>query len=131
MKKAFKRATILNSEIDDYQKLPLIDLVKRIAELGDKRALEELHKHRPIFHVADMGSVCLTVFLNHLKERATIVRTETGRIFELADKAYDLTLDKFSNLPNEPISKGACSIKYNGRLKRSGPNCRLYYQGLH
>jgi len=125
------KKTIFRLASDWYRNLPLIDLIKRIAELGDKRALEEFHNNRTIFLVPDKGWVCLTDYLNHLREVTTIVRWKPGNAFERTDRAYDLALDKFNNLPKRPSSIGESSPDHDVQLKRKGSDCRLYFKAFH
>ena len=51
MKPHKKKETIFRSASDWYRELTLIDLIKRVAELGDKRALAELHNNRTCFSI--------------------------------------------------------------------------------
>ena len=99
MEKKQTKVAIFRLSRDWYRELALIDLIKRIAELGDKRALEELHNNRTLFQIPNKECVCLSIYLNHLREVAAIARWKPGNAFELADRAYDLALDKFNNLP--------------------------------
>lgn len=124
------KVATLRSASDCYRKFALIDLIKRIAELGDKRALAEFHNNRTIFQVPEKGWVCLSDYLNHLREVAAIVRWKPGNAFEQADRAYDLTLDKFNNLPKKLTNVSENPSENNTQLKRPGPNCRYYYRAF-
>jgi len=99
-----------------YGDLSLTDLIKRIVEKDDLLALDEFHKNRSLFRFNNGPPLRFTDFLNELREN-TIDKKRAGTdLFEIADYAYDLTLDKFNNLPNKnrPCSspkRGAGEIK--------------------
>lgn len=124
-----KNKTIFGSATDWYRDLALIDLIKEIVESDDKKALEEFHDNRTIFQVPGKGWICLTGYLNHLRETATIVRWKLGNAFERADRAYDMALDKFCNLPK----RSGCADETpsdDAQLKPSGANCHLYFKAF-
>ena len=128
MKPHKKKETIFRSASDCYRKLALIDLIKRIAELGDKRALAELHNNRTCFRIPDKGWGCLSDYLNHLREMAANMRWKPGKAFEIADRAYELALEKFSNLPKRTISEDIPGSDHDILMKRKDTDCRLYYK---
>jgi len=111
-----------------YRSLPLIDLIREIADKGDIGALHEFHNNRQVFSYNNGPPMVLVEFLIELRESVLRGGSTSSNAFEAADKAYDLTLAKFNNYPS--ISKPAHSInKKNGeKLKQEGPNCRLYYR---
>ena len=103
-----------------YQNLSLIDLVKEIVKNSDHYALEEFHTNRILFNYK--GKTNPLVFSDYLEElRKSIL--EKGwlgsSVFEVASEAYNLTMDKFYNLP------------FRGkRMKHDGADCRLYFKAF-
>jgi len=96
-----------------YNRLSLIELVARIAHHSDARALAELHDHRRVIrHCGDRW--LLAEYLNLLRE------SERDYSQLVLDKAYDLALGKFFNIPS----------KSPGSLKSSGPDCRYYFMAF-
>ncbi len=94
-----------------YQYLSLIELIRPIVSAGDHLALAELHNKRPVFKPGNSDPLLLAEFLDILRKQAA-KRKWPGRNYqEIADHAYDLALDRFSNLPQDS----------------GGPDCRKYY----
>ncbi len=107
-------------KIVDYQKLSLLSLIQRIVDHHDRNALEELHNHRTIFICNGSEPMPFINFINRLRESTANKDWPGFNAFELADMAYNLTVDKFSNIPNKNV-------------KPQGPHCRYYlkaYQKL-
>ena len=107
----------------DYHHAPLLKLAHRIAFESDRAALEELYRNRPLFSYKRDRSLLLGTFLRRLKE-SNLARKWTGFDVMTLEKAYDLTVDKFSNLPE----------KSEGRYRPSevrGPDCRYYYRACY
>ncbi len=111
------------------QSLSLIDLVARIVNYHDRSALEEVLNRR-IFHSPERSRLRLPEFLQYLRSWAYQGSWGARRAYEAADKAYDITLDKFSNLP---ISNGSDEDSPSPKpleVKQFGPDCRYYYQAF-
>jgi hypothetical protein len=88
-----------------------------IAEHGDPRALEEFH-HRRLFRGPDGQPLRFVDFVTVLRDEHGVV----GLGGVVLDLAYDLTIDKFTNLP------GNTDAPANGR--RAGADCRKHFAGL-
>jgi len=96
-----------------YNRWSLIELVEKIAHRSDPQALAELHNHRRVIrHCGDRW--LLAEYLNCLRE------SERDYSQLVLDKAYDLSLGKFFNIPS----------KSTAPLKSSGPDCRYYFMAF-
>ena len=113
-----------------YRSLSLVNLIREIAEKSDLHALDEFHNNRTLFRYADSPPLLFTEFLEKLRE-ATLKRDRPGlNVLEIADLAYNLTVDKFSNLPEGP-QLSTCKKSKNGqKVKRKGADCRLYFKAF-
>ena len=113
-----------------YRNLSLVKLVKKIVDKGDRLALEEFHNNRTLFRYSGGPPLRFIDYLNELRESAGKRVWAAPNALEVADKAYDLTIDKFNNLPGKkkPSRKG--KRKPDGNMKRKGTDCRLYFNGL-
>jgi hypothetical protein len=102
--------------IQDYRQLPLLCLLERIATAGDQAALRELHDHRTLFRHRDSGPLLLAQFVDRLRS-SSLAHRLAGSDTAVRDRAYDLTIDKFTRMPTgrEPGD-------------RRGPDCRRYYR---
>jgi hypothetical protein len=85
--------------------------------------LNELHERRPVFRYGRDDSLLLASFLSRLKE-SKLARKWTGYNQMATERAYDLTLDKFTNLPAQNMWK-------RRSLASRGPDCRYYYRAFH
>ena len=121
--------TPLRSQGLDYRSLSMMDLVARIVNDEDRAALEEVLNRR-IFHSPEQPRLRLNDFLGFLRSWASKGTWGVVRAYEAADKAYDITLDKFSNLHNPKAPDWEAPLSDQLKLKRPGPNCRLYYQAF-
>ena len=81
-----------------YRRLSLLELIRRIVERRDRRALREFHDFRTVFRHSDTGSLRLAEYLQQLREDAQ-EHAWAHDDPSVLDAAYDLTLDKFSHLP--------------------------------
>jgi hypothetical protein len=97
--------------------VPLIDLFARIGHHGDRAALDELHQYRPVFRYGDGKPLRFAEYLDRLRQG----RTARAWSRNVALGAYDLTLDKFFNLPDTS----------RPRKRGDGPDARLYFRALH
>ena len=92
--------------------LPLRELVARIARDSDLSALHELHNRRTLFSFREDYRLLLANYLNRLRESATAGGWEAH-----SDRAYDLTLDKFSHFPNDGTGQTDCRNYFNAALR--------------
>jgi hypothetical protein len=101
----------------DYQELALVELVRRIADHSDGKALMEFHENRPVFRLGNGGTMLLTTFLDSLRTSAQQMSwSNQKKLIDITNHAYDLTLDKFYNLPVPP--------------SKSGVDCRHYFKAF-
>ena len=111
------------------QSFSLVDLVGRIAENSDHEARDVFLLGR-YFHTQDKPELRLAEYVDTLRIRASGRICPTGNGFETADKAYDITIDKFSHLPavSEPCRKPLSANQQ--KVKREGPDCRKYFKAF-
>jgi len=83
-----------------YQNLSLIDLVKGIVKNSDHYALEEFHTNRTLFSYSGGIPILFIDYLKELRDRLAEREWLGSNAHEVANEAFDLTLDKFSNLPS-------------------------------
>ena len=108
-------------EFQTYRRLSLFKLVELIAHNSDRKALAELHNNRRVFYYHSDGPLRLAEFVDKLRQSKPGCRWCNANL-ETLEKAYDLTISKFSNLPN---------LNENGLVvKRQGPDCRYYYEAF-
>jgi len=103
-----------------YQHLSLVELVKRIVNDRDRRALDEIH-NRAIFRSRPNGRTLLTAFVAELAQSNRAFQ-HCGCNQAALDQAYDLTISKFLFLPEERVNGTAGG--------RRGIDCRCYYRAL-
>lgn len=103
---------------DFYGQLSLPSLLARVVHDSDVRALNEFHNHRRPFHLEDQERLPLTRFVSQSLESSWAFQA-AGRNQGVIERAYDLTIDKFFNLPQD-------SAKYKPD-KHCGPDCRYYF----
>ena len=111
-----------------YRSLSLIDLIGRIVYFADPRALAEFHSNRTVFSYNRKPLLCIE-FLDKLRESAARSGWPAHKALEVADMAYDLTVDKFNNLPQK-IELRIADKKNAKNLKHQGPDCRVYYKAF-
>ena len=112
---------------DGYRSLSLPELVNRIVQVADLRALTELHEFRPLFRFGGRNHLLLAEYVDCLRE-ASARRARR----EDADAAYSLTVDKFSRLPirtsgDDPGSEKTDNV---GREHRNRIDCRHYFRAF-
>jgi len=111
-------------EAADYRRLPLLKLTRRIAFQSDGAALKELHENRALFYYEGDKGLLMAALLLRLKESALARKWAGGNGMALED-AYDLTVDKFSNLPPTGNDEGSPTRESHG------PDCRFYYKAYY
>ena len=102
-----------------YQNLSLVELAEHIVRCSDREALRELHDHRPLFRLRDSVSLLFVDFVDLICSSLWASRFANGNM-AILDRARDLTVDKFSNLPD---SNAPPTGRRNG-----GPDCRNYFR---
>ena len=101
-----------------YGNLSLLRLAELIARDSNSQALSELHENRSVFYYHDGRPLRLAEFVDRLRQSKPAWRW-CGRKLDILVGAYDLTVSKFSHLPD---------VKENdAQMKQQGPDCRLYY----
>lgn len=100
------------------QDVSLATLAERITRFGDRTALWELHDNRTPFRLRAGQSMAMVEYVATLRETAWALRL-CGYDHAVTDGAYDLTIDKFANLPPNGHSQAS-------RVP-AGPDCRHYY----
>ena len=113
-----------------YKGLSLIDLIKKIVEKDDLLALEEFHNNRSLFHFNNGPPLRFTDFLSELRENIFGKKPMGTDVLEIADYAYDLTLDKFSNLPGKNRTRSSPKRGNDKKKMDKGPDCRLYFRAF-
>ena len=98
-------ARINSQSVEDYRKLPLRVLLRRVVDFSDVEALSEFHEHRTPFCHLDESRLRFVEFLRRLCDCA--VGHSLG---EYRFEAYDLTVTKFT------------------RVGEGGVDCRNYFR---
>jgi len=115
---------VVNSDVQQdvsiYGQLSLLRLAELIAHDSDRNALQELHNNRRLFYYHSRQPLRLAEFADKLRQSDPAQRWCNGEA-ETLEKAYDLTISKFSNLP-----QGDCSLQ----MKSQGTDCRYYYKAF-
>jgi len=106
-------------------RLPTVELVRCIIDHSDRVALNILLETRRLFHLKDKPPLSLPGFLMELRARLTSMKECHIHDLEMADCAYDLTLAKYSNLPNPTKRKSN-----HHSVKGAGIDCRNYYRAF-
>ena len=104
-------------------KMSLRELVASIVADTDREALEELLTARRVPH-GDNRWLRIPDYLCHLWSQLT------GVPAAVADRAYDISLDRFTSLPagaRDPNQDTASDVNAGVALKHKGPDCRFYY----
>ncbi len=96
----------------------LLCLIALVCRFDPRRALEEFHGYRPVFRLRGGRSLLLVELVDALREEYA-ARRIAGNDPTVLDRAYDLTIDKFSNLSGTP--------RQGSPVKQNGPDCRLYF----
>ena len=110
----------LQSHID-YGRLTLQQLAERITDNGDLAALNELHDNRFVFRNQQKHPIRLVDYLAGLMDSRMAKYRCGGDDSVLAD-AYNLTIDKFCNLPTEQADPQ--------QQEPFGSDCRYYYHAF-
>lgn len=98
----------------DYTRLPLRHLVELVVDASDATALNEFHQNRPVFGWNGAANLRCAEFIDCLR-KAALDRGEG----DVACRAYDLCVAKFSNLPDGVDKR-----------RGDGPDCRTYFDAF-
>jgi hypothetical protein len=101
----------------DYRRLPLLQLIGRIANNMDKQAMTELLNNRKLSH--RKSKYRLAEYIEMLKYSKTAWEW-CGHEDPVLEEAYNGTIDKFVNLPAQTND--------NEQPKFQGSNCCWYYK---
>lgn len=104
-----------------HRALSLLGLAELISDAGDRPALEEFHAHRPAFRLNGRGPLLFVEFVDLLRQGPS-GRQFAGCEAGVLDRAYDLTIDKYTRL--------ADGRDRNPSTNRSGPDCRGYFRSV-
>ncbi len=104
-----------------YGHFTLLRLAELIARDGDAKALQELHNNRRLFYYHSRQPFRLAEFVDKLRQSNPARQWCNGEA-EILEKAYDMTISKFSNLPDP--------AKNSPQVKQQGPDCRYYYEAF-
>lgn len=113
-----------------YQSLSLINLIEKIAYNSSRPALEEFITGRKPFMGNSGSPLQLVQYLNELTAALTNRKWVWSSSIEMSEKTYDLTLDKFTNLPGQSEPTDLIEKTNSGKLKQRGSDCRLYYKAF-
>ncbi len=119
--------TVVNTTSTELKRVlgqvPLAQLMARIAEDGDPLALAEFHNHRTPFRWRGGESLRFAEFLGRLRDLPQ-ARRWCGSNPMVLERAYDLTVAKFSNLPR---ASDQGQVDSDPSLNHQGGNCRCYF----
>ena len=83
-----------------YSTLSLIELIKVVTENNCLHALKEFHNKRTVFSFNNSHPMLFIDYVKFLRHKTVINRQYLTNTLEVADKAYDLTIDKFLQFTN-------------------------------
>lgn len=104
---------------------PLADVIAQIVKDQDRLALREFHDHRRVFRYGAEGSLLLAEYVGRLCQSSR-AREWCERDPVVLDQAYDLTIAKFSNLP-DPSRKRVTKHAAGRKMNRDEVDCRYYF----
>jgi len=109
-------ASGVDARVTGPSSLCLTELAQLVVDQADRQALKEILTRRKVFKLQNGQRFLLGEYLFFLKELAAGPNEKDARAISLAERAYDLTLEKFINLPTES--------------SQDGPDCRHYYSAF-
>ena len=106
----------------NYRQLTLLEQARRIADNSDTEARRQLYENRVfLYRYPHEKIVHIPEYIELLKNNS-IARRLCDNNQMLLEQAYDLTLDKFFNMPSDKT----CNYK----SKSHGPNCCYYFKAF-
>jgi len=117
-----------STNIHPYGFLSLYELIRRIVDEADRQALIEFHS-RPLFTFKGKDALTWTEFVVRCCKELLHSEKTIGNSFEIADRAHDLMIDKFSNFSNTSVDGDKSSGNKN-QLKRNRSDCRSYFRAV-
>ena len=116
----------VHEERIQYRRFSLIELIALIVYGADRLALDEFHRNRPVFRMKNKKTLLFIQYLTHLREIALGIKDMGSKRLEIIEAAYDMTLDKFNNMPYlEDQQQKNCA-----KVKQSNSDCRLYFKAF-
>jgi hypothetical protein len=107
-----------------YRSLSMVDLIVRIAENSDEKAICEFHSNRKVFFYDNDDSLLFVELLERLRDEALIKHNSWPASYDVVDRAYNLMIDKFTHIPKEIDS----SYFFPKRVQANGSDCRFYFR---
>ncbi|PKN62629.1 MAG: hypothetical protein CVU57_23560 [Deltaproteobacteria bacterium HGW-Deltaproteobacteria-15] len=105
-----------------------VQLIRRIVEKSDRQALHVLLETRRLFRLKDnKPPLLLSEFLMVLHDRIAPPEESHFEACRLADCTYDLTLEKYTNLPDPQDDKPQGK---QSKEKGTSTDCRKYYRAF-
>lgn len=105
-----------------YRYASLAELAEHVLDHGDSEALHEIHNERTIFRTRGGQLVVMTKYVDDLSHAPRVFQL-CGRDPNVLDRARDLTLDKFSRVPD-------LGNKGLRQQTHQGPDCRFYFRSF-
>jgi len=111
-----------------YRSLDTIQLVKRIATDADRAARDELIQYRRVFRWGDRDRLDLA---SYLRARCHWMAARGGVAMapEVLDTAYEITIDKFTNIVEHAIDEDGTPVG-DGHDAASGIDCTNYFRAF-
>lgn len=104
------------ARVTGLSSLCLTELAQLVVDQADRQALEEILTRRKVFKLQNGQQFLLGEYLFFLKELEAGQYEKEAKAITLAERAYDLTLEKFISLPTDS--------------SQDGPDCRHYYSAF-
>jgi hypothetical protein len=113
-----------------YAVFSLMGLIARIVHAGDETALREFLEHRRVFRWGTGPVIGLPAYMFALRNAYLDRAHAPGFRLDVVDRAYDITLDKFSQLPAALQDMAADPNRPVGTVPAKCIDCRHYYRAF-
>lgn len=116
----------------ERQESGLLELLRIAGHADSQREIRTLTTEKTPFQLATNRWVGLSEYAHYLREcyfSGTRKSVEIHRL-DIADRAYDLTLDKFTNVPQESDPDGVVVEIGSKNSLSTQTDCRRYYRAL-